>query len=80
MKMEVELRKNTTFLRLSSFTPHKNTTPSNKRDNTSNHEYGNPHNYSLSIIVFFEVIIIPITPQIIKIYVHGGISSEERGE
>ena len=56
-----ELRKITTFFFLSFFTPGKNASPNYKRDNKSNHEYSNPHNYSLSFTVFFEVHIIPIT-------------------
>ena len=64
--MNLELRKIITFFFLLFFTPEKNATPNNKRDNTSNHEYSNPHNYSLSITVFFEVMIIPITLQMIK--------------
>ena len=61
LKKAVGLGEIITFFFLSSFAPRKNAAPNYKRYNKSNHEYGNPHNYSLSFTVFFEVHKIPIT-------------------
>jgi hypothetical protein len=44
------------------FTPREDATPNYKRNNKSNHENSNPHNYSFSSVsIFFEVHNMPIT-------------------